>query len=68
MASAQKKISEIYKYHGESHCADTLTLPPPPTEHLKYGIRRVHVISFTSQAIGLQLDILINNLFLFYMT
>ena len=37
--------------------------PLPPPEHLKYGIHSVHVISFTSQAIGLQLDILINNLF-----
>ena len=48
MASAQKKYQKYINIVGECNT-------PPPPEHLKYGIRSVQVISFTSQAIGLQL-------------
>ena len=58
MASAHRKYQNYINIMGRVQ-----TPSPPPPEHLKYGIRSVHVISFTSQAIGLQLDILINNLF-----
>ena len=59
MASAQKNTKNISISWGECR-------HPPPPKHLKYGIRSVQVISFTSQAIGLQLDIQINNFFVPY--